>query len=46
MSSKQMNTDLGRVKRLVGWSFPYLGWIKVNSDGAVKGNPSLVGAGR
>ncbi|KAL0405928.1 UNVERIFIED_CONTAM: putative ribonuclease H protein [Sesamum latifolium] len=31
--------------RLVRWSFPDYGWVKLNSDRASKGNPGDSGAG-
>lgn len=34
-----------KVLLLVGWSFPPQGWVKLNTDGASKGNPGLAGAG-
>lgn len=34
-----------REVRLVGWVAPLAGWIKVNTDGASRGNPGLATAG-
>ena len=31
--------------RLIGWSAPALGWIKANSNGAMKMNTSKAAAG-
>ncbi|CAA7027590.1 unnamed protein product [Microthlaspi erraticum] len=34
-----------RHDRLISWTPPMLGWIKLNSDGASRGNPGLATAG-
>ncbi|AED94885.1 Polynucleotidyl transferase, ribonuclease H-like superfamily protein [Arabidopsis thaliana] len=34
-----------RVERLIGWVLPCVGWVKVNTDGASRGNPGLASAG-
>ena len=34
-----------RVERMVGWVFPRTGWLKLNTDGASRGNPGLATAG-
>lgn len=34
-----------RVERLVGWTRPSEGWLKLNTDGASRGNPGLASAG-
>lgn len=40
-------TVSGRWKtlRMVGWDKPENGWIKLNIDGAAKGNPGWAGGG-
>lgn len=45
MSFEHLISDQGRIKRLIGWSFPYSDWIKVNSHGAAERNLGLVWAG-
>ena len=34
-----------RVERLIGWGSPGVGWVKLNTDGASRGNPGLATAG-
>ncbi|CAA7034666.1 unnamed protein product [Microthlaspi erraticum] len=34
-----------RVHRLVGWKAPVAGWMRLNTDGASRGNPGLASAG-
>ncbi|CAA7049015.1 unnamed protein product [Microthlaspi erraticum] len=34
-----------RVERLIAWTRPGLGWVKLNTDGASRGNPGLATAG-
>ena len=34
-----------RVERQISWQKPPSGWIKINTDGAAKGNPGLATAG-
>jgi len=34
-----------RVERMIGWVSPCVGWVKVNTDGASRGNPGLASAG-
>jgi hypothetical protein len=34
-----------REERLIGWACPRTGWIKVNTNGAAKGNPVLTSGG-
>lgn len=33
------------VERLIRWEFPREGWVRLNTDGAAKGNPGKAGAG-
>ncbi|KAG7579269.1 Ribonuclease H domain [Arabidopsis thaliana x Arabidopsis arenosa] len=35
----------GRIERMVSWVKPAEGWVKLNTDGASKGNPGLASAG-
>ncbi|KAL2227910.1 UNVERIFIED_CONTAM: putative ribonuclease H protein [Sesamum indicum] len=47
--AKSMGLELGsqykpKIK-IVKWTKPELGWIKINTDGASKGNPGRAGAG-
>lgn len=35
----------GRVERMIGWTVPRVGWVKLNTDGASHGNPGLATAG-
>nr|ABW81175.1 non-LTR retrotransposon transposase [Arabidopsis cebennensis] len=35
----------GRIERMVSWVKPAEGWLKLNTDGASKGNPGLATAG-
>lgn len=32
-------------ERFVRWNFPRVGWVKLNTDGAAKGNPGQAGGG-
>lgn len=34
-----------RTEVLVSWKYPPLGWVRLNTDGASKGNPGRAGAG-
>ena len=50
---KAMSSDLmevvdhkrKRVERYVRWPYPREGWVRLNTDGAAKGNPGIAGAG-
>lgn len=39
------NKKLGRHEVLVRWTKPRDGWVKLNTDGAVKGNPGSTSGG-
>ncbi|KAG7592734.1 Ribonuclease H domain [Arabidopsis thaliana x Arabidopsis arenosa] len=43
--SREQRGIAGRVERLIGWSAPQMGWFKLNTDGASRGNPGLAAAG-
>ena len=34
-----------RVERFIRWNYPPEGWVRLNTDGAAKGNPGKAGAG-
>lgn len=36
---------VGREMRMVSWKYPQAGWLKINTDGASKGNPGLASSG-
>jgi len=40
-----VTTRTAREERLIVWSPPRVGWFKLNTDGASRGNPGLAAAG-
>ena len=40
-----MNNHSGRREAFIRWMHPGVGWVKLNTDGAAKGNPGPAGAG-
>ncbi|KAG7591719.1 Ribonuclease H-like superfamily [Arabidopsis thaliana x Arabidopsis arenosa] len=36
---------VGRIERMISWKKPVDGWVKLNTDGASRGNPGLAAAG-
>lgn len=45
LANKKSIVTGSRVKVLVGWRFPRVGWTKMNTDGAFHGNPGPATAG-
>ena len=44
-SNIQNHSSARRVETLVSWRHPAVGWVKLNTDGAAKGNPGAAGGG-
>ncbi|KAG7548857.1 hypothetical protein ISN44_As12g040050 [Arabidopsis suecica] len=45
LATEDGNRQMGRVERLIAWTPPREGWLKLNTDGESKGNPGLASAG-
>ncbi|KAG7571647.1 Ribonuclease H domain [Arabidopsis suecica] len=43
--SKEQMSKPARVERMIGWVAPAAGWVKLNTDGASRGNPGPATAG-
>ncbi|KAG7543761.1 Ribonuclease H-like superfamily [Arabidopsis thaliana x Arabidopsis arenosa] len=44
-AAEQQKKQVGRVEKQIAWLKPAAGWVKVNTDGASRGNPGLAAAG-
>ena len=45
VAERNVNPIPNKQWRLVGWNVPDKGWVKVNSDGAMKHDTGLTAAG-